>query len=145
MQATSARFPTKMITFLYDIGEDSIIVSRSVGGEIHASMNICRHRGARVCEELKGNRKTFVCPYHGWVYDLDGSLRAARHMEAKADFRIEDYGLKSVNLIEYQGLLFVNFDSEAPDFVPALDSIKVTLEPYDLANSKVMHIARFTE
>ena len=60
-------------------------------------------------------------------------------MEAKADFRIGDYGLKSINLIEYQGLLFINFDPEAPDFVPALDSIKVTLEPYDLANSKVIH------
>jgi phenylpropionate dioxygenase-like ring-hydroxylating dioxygenase large terminal subunit len=134
-----SQIPNENDFFLYEIGEDSIIVSRSVGGEIHASMNICRHRGARVCEELKGNRKTFVCPYHGWVYDLDGSLRAARHMEAKADFRIGDYGLKSINLIEYQGLLFINFDPEAPDFVPALDSIKVTLEPYDLANSKVIH------
>jgi phenylpropionate dioxygenase-like ring-hydroxylating dioxygenase large terminal subunit len=134
-----SQIPNENDYFLYEIGEDSIIVSRSTGGEIHASMNICRHRGARVCEELKGNRKTFVCPYHGWVYNLDGSLRAARHMEAKADFRVEDYGLKSVNLIEYEGLLFINFDPQAPDFIPALDSIKVTLEPYDLANAKVMH------
>ena len=134
-----SQIPNENDYFLYEIGEDSVIVSRSTSGELHASMNICRHRGARVCEELKGNRKTFVCPYHGWVYNLDGSLRAARQMEAKADFRVEDYGLKSVNLIEYEGLLFINFDPQAPDFIPALDSIKVTLEPYDLANAKVMH------
>jgi Rieske 2Fe-2S family protein len=125
--------------FLYDIGEDSIIVSRAADGKIHASMNICRHRGSRVLEESQGNRLTFVCPYHGWVYNLDGSLRAARHMEARDGFCSGDYGLKPVNMIEYQGLLFVNFDPKAPDFVPALDSIKVTLEPYDLAAAKVVH------
>jgi len=125
--------------FLYDIGEDSIIVSRGADEKIHAFMNICRHRGARVCEELQGNRKTFICPYHGWVYNLDGSLRAARHMEAKDEFCPGDYGLKPVNLIEYEGLLFVNFDPAAHDFVPALDSIKVALEPYDLANAKIAH------
>ena len=36
---------------LFEIGEDSIIISRDGEGEIHALMNICRHRGARVCEE----------------------------------------------------------------------------------------------
>jgi len=99
--------------FLYEIGEDSIIVGRAAHGEIHAFMNICRHRGARVCDELQGNRKTFVCPYHGWVYNLDGSLRAARHMEVKDEFNAADYGLKPVKLIEYEGLLFVNFDPAA--------------------------------
>ena len=134
-----SQVPSEGDYFLYEIGEDSIIVSRSADGEIHASMNICRHRGARVCDELQGNRKTFVCPYHGWVYNLDGSLRAARHMELKDEFNAGDYALKSVNMIEYEGLLFVNFDPAAQDFVPALDSIKVALEPYDLANAKIAH------
>ena len=48
--------------FLFDIGEDSIIVCRDNQGEIGAMHNICRHRGARVCEEPSGNRKAFICP-----------------------------------------------------------------------------------
>ena len=47
---------------LFELGEDSIIVSRDEQGNVHALMNICRHRGARVCEAAEGNRKSFVCP-----------------------------------------------------------------------------------
>ena len=72
--------------FQYEIGEDAIIISRDKEGEIHALHNICRHRGARVCEEMSGNRKTFVCPYHGWVYEMDGSLKAARDMQVLEGF-----------------------------------------------------------
>ena len=63
--------------FLFDIGEDSIIICRDNRGEIRAMHNICRHRGARVCEEKAGNRRSFVCPYHGWGYGNDGALKAA--------------------------------------------------------------------
>ena len=71
---------------LFEVGEDSIIISRDEDGEIHALMNICRHRGARVCEHASGNRKTFVCPYHGWVYKTNGELKAAREMGMKEGF-----------------------------------------------------------
>ncbi|HIG41937.1 MAG: aromatic ring-hydroxylating dioxygenase subunit alpha [bacterium] len=125
--------------FLYEIGEDSIILSRDNDGNVHASMNICRHRGARVCEEQTGNKKTFVCPYHGWVYNLDGTLRAARHMEMQESFSQDQYGLKSVRMVEYEGCLFINCDSEAADFVPSLDRIAPALKPYDLSNAKVAH------
>ncbi|MGB1191192.1 MAG: aromatic ring-hydroxylating oxygenase subunit alpha, partial [Pseudomonadales bacterium] len=63
---------------LLEIGEDSLIIARSADGKLHAMHNICRHRGAAVCEEPCGNRATFVCPYHGWVYNMDGSMKAAR-------------------------------------------------------------------
>ncbi len=77
---------------LFEIGEDSIIIVRDSGAEIHALMNVCRHRGARVCEAASGNRKTFVCPYHGWVYNTDGSLKAAREMEVLEGFDTQGFG-----------------------------------------------------
>lgn len=123
--------------FLYEIGEDSIIISRDPAGVIHALMNVCRHRGSRVCEDLKGNRKTFVCPYHGWVYNMDGSMRAARHMDAKADFDPADHGLKHARIVEFEGLIFINCDPDAPDFLHALKRISAALSPYDLANAKI--------
>ena len=56
------------------------MIVRDRDGEIHALLNVCRHRGSRICLEEKGSVKRFVCPYHSWTYGLDGSLISARHM-----------------------------------------------------------------
>ena len=124
---------------LFEIGEDSIIISRDEEGEIHALMNICRHRGARVCEETSGNRKTFVCPYHGWVYRSNGELKAARSMELKEGFDVADYPLKRAKCVVYQGLIFINCDPEAGDFLGPLSHLDEPLGAYDLPNAKVAH------
>lgn len=99
--------------FLFDLGEDSIILARAEDGAIHALMNICRHRGSRLCEAAQGNRKAFACPYHGWVYNLDGSLKAARDMAAKAGFDPANYGLKKAQCLVFEGLIFINADPAA--------------------------------
>ena len=124
---------------LFDIGEDSIIIVRDESGEVQALMNICRHRGARVCEESSGNRKTFVCPYHGWVYRTDGSLKAARDMERLEGFDPSAYGLKHARVQVYMGLIFINCDPEAADFLPMLENLREPLGAYDLDNAKVAH------
>ncbi len=123
----------------FALGEDAIIICRDESGEIHALMNICRHRGARVCEERQGNRKTFVCPYHGWVYNLDGSLKAARAMEALEGFDPARYGLKQARCCVYEGLIFINCNPDAVDFEAALDTIGAALKPYDLGSARVAH------
>ena len=128
---------------LVEIGEDSIIVVRDTEGNVCAMHNICRHRGARVCEDPVGNRKTFVCPYHGWVYNTDGSLKAARETHVMANFDPSCYGLKPVKCVEYMGLVFVNCDPKAGDLLASLDNIKDPLGAYDLANAKVAHRNRY--
>ena len=125
--------------FLFDIGEDSIIICRDHEGEVRAMHNICRHRGARVCEEAKGNRRAFVCPYHGWGYGTDGSLKAARDMHVLEGFNPKDYALKQVRLVLFQGMIFINCNPDAPDFVKPLSHIKDQLGAYDLENAKVAH------
>lgn len=129
---------------LFDVGQDSIIISHDDQGEIRALHNICRHRGSRVCEKRSGNSKTFVCPYHGWVYDNNGALRTPRASESYTDFEKTDYGLKKVALQEYMGLLFINFNPDAESFVPALDLIAKPLAANDLANAKVAHQKTYT-
>jgi len=124
---------------LFDIGEDSVIIVRDKAGEVQALMNVCRHRGARVCEAQSGNRKTFVCPYHGWVYNTDGSLKAAREMEARADFDVTDYGLKKARILVYMGLIFINCDPHAADFLGPLSNLAQPLGAYDLEHAKVAH------
>ena len=124
---------------LLNIGEDSLIIVRGDDGEVYALMNICRHRGARVCEEAAGNRKTFVCPYHGWVYDRDGGLRAAREMELKTGFDSAEYGLKRARVEVFMGLVFINCDPQAADFRGPLQNIAEPLGAYNLDNAKIAH------
>ncbi|TDG12211.1 aromatic ring-hydroxylating dioxygenase subunit alpha [Seongchinamella unica] len=124
---------------LLEVGEDSIIISRDDTGDIHALMNICRHRGARLCEERSGNRRTFVCPYHGWVYETSGELRAARHMEMKEGFDKANYGLREALCVVYQGLVFINCDPSAGDFLGPLRNLERQLGAYDLPNARVAH------
>ena len=64
--------------FLFNLLEESIIIIRGNDMEIRAFFNVCRHRGSHVCLEKTGNSKRFICPYHAWTYDIDGSLFAAR-------------------------------------------------------------------
>ena len=125
--------------FLYNLAEDSIVVVRDGTGEIHALMNVCRHRGARFCDAPQGSRKTFVCPYHGWVYELDGRLKAARDMQSKADFDTADYALKRAQCTVFEGLIFINCDQQAAPFRPALDTIEPALRPYGLPSAKIAH------
>ena len=125
--------------FLLDLGEDSIILVRAGDGAVHALMNVCRHRGSRLCEAAQGNRKTFACPYHGWVYNLDGSLKAARDMAAKPGFDPADYGLKRAQCLVFEGLIFINADSAAVDFHSALNRIAPALRPYGLPTAKIAH------
>ncbi|MCR8923177.1 aromatic ring-hydroxylating dioxygenase subunit alpha [Dasania sp. GY-MA-18] len=134
-----SQIPNNGDYFLFELAEDSIIISRDQNGEVQALMNICRHRGARVCEEHSGNRKTFVCPYHGWVFNTDGSLKMARAMEMKEGFDPKDYGLKKARLEIFEGLIFVNTDPNAADFKAPLEKLRVPLSAYDLPNAKIAH------
>ncbi len=123
--------------FLFEIGEDSLIISRDDLGQIGAMHNICRHRGARVCEESSGNKKAFVCPYHGWTYNTDGSLKRAREMERLNGFDCADYGLKKVRLVVFEGMIFINCDPDAPDFSVPLSHIAKPLGAYGLASARI--------
>jgi Rieske 2Fe-2S family protein len=94
---------------------------------VNAFYNTCRHRASRICEANAGNTKSFVCPYHGWVYNLDGSLHAAREMDARESFGHADYGLKSPQLTVFHGLIFINCDEGADSFEPELAIVESPL------------------
>ena len=76
-------------------------------------MNVCRHRGSRVCIEKSGNTRVFSCPYHAWTYELNGNLRAAREMGN--GFDKAEYSLKKVNLRIFQGLIFICISGDPPN------------------------------
>ena len=69
------------------MGEDPVLVVRGTDGRIRAFLNVCRHRGNRLCRAEDGNAASFSCAYHGWTYGNDGrligvpSLKEAYHGE----------------------------------------------------------------
>ena len=65
------------------IGADSVITVRGGDGALRVLLNVCRHRGARLCAEDEGQvRRSLRCGYHAWTYDLDGRLVAAPDLVA---------------------------------------------------------------
>jgi phenylpropionate dioxygenase-like ring-hydroxylating dioxygenase large terminal subunit len=93
--------------FLFEIDSESVILIRGEDKQVRALMNVCRHRGSRVCEKHSGNARggVLVCPYHAWVYKTDGSLRNARMMPNTFD--TSNHSLKQVSCKVIEGLIFV--------------------------------------
>ena len=99
------------------IGRESVIVTRTRTGAIKAYLNVCAHRGARICMEDKGEvKRSFQCPYHAWTYDLDGKLIAAPNLTKMPDIDRVRYGLASVSVEEWLGYVWVNLSDNPASF-----------------------------
>jgi Rieske 2Fe-2S family protein len=132
--------PGDFLTFT--LGNDSVIIVRDETGQLRAHHNVCRHRGSRICAEPRGQVKAFVCPYHQWVYGLDGELRSARLMGA--DFDASQYRLGPAAVREAAGLVFVCVaDGPAPDFDAAAAAITAQLGPHDWDHARVVRRAHY--
>ena len=93
---------------------DPLIVVRGRDRVVRAFHNVCRHRGTAVAEEPCGTAVRFQCPYHAWIYDLDGRLIRAKHTEDLEDFSFDSFGLAPVSVATWQGFVFVHLDPAAP-------------------------------
>jgi phenylpropionate dioxygenase-like ring-hydroxylating dioxygenase large terminal subunit len=105
--------------FTTTAGTIPVVVTRDKDGEVHALINVCRHRGHLVASGA-GNRASLQCPYHAWTYDLDGTLRKAPRSEREPSFDAEAFSLLPVQIDSWGPLLFVNPD---PDAAPLADAL----------------------
>lgn len=120
--AHESQIPDEGDFFQSRMGEDSVIVTRSENGRVNVMLNVCRHRGHVVCRADSGNSKRFVCPYHAWTYGPDGALlNAPMTRELAPGFDKSEFGLVHVPRVErYRGLIFANFDEDAPPLLEEL-------------------------
>src|SRR5690606_17456542 len=84
-----------------NMGEDSVIVARGDDGKIHVSLNVCPHRGMRVCLADEGNAKIHTCIYHGWAFKPNGDFVGAPVAREKMHGDIlpkEELGLKKARV-----------------------------------------------
>ncbi|HVE06022.1 MAG TPA: aromatic ring-hydroxylating dioxygenase subunit alpha [Paraburkholderia sp.] len=119
-----------------ELDGDSILIVRDDDMQLRAFYNVCRHRGARLCNEPKGTVGNIVCPYHSWTYNLSGELMFAEHMGEQFD-RCK-HSLKQVHVESLAGLVFICL---APTPPQGFDVLRAAMEPYllphDLPNCKV--------
>lgn len=119
------------------LAESPIILTRGMDGVLRGFHNACRHRGAQVCPDGQGRRARLTCPYHQWVYDLDGKLVHARNMQA--GFDPAAHGLRPIHVREVAGAVFVCLADEAPPFERFAAELEPLLAPHNLANAKIAH------
>jgi Rieske 2Fe-2S family protein len=130
-----SQIPERGDFFLFEMAGESVIVVRDAQGGINALLNVCRHRGSRICDTPTGHESRLVCRYHGWTYGLDGSLKAAAR--TPDGFDRTKYGLRRLHLRVFDGLIFVNFDDDPPDFGALESEMAAPMRPYGLDQAKV--------
>jgi Rieske 2Fe-2S family protein len=92
-----------------ELSDESVIVMRGRDGALRAFLNVCRHRGARLCLEHTGNTgPALQCPYHAWSYSLDGRLVGAPNIARDESLEREKLGLFPVALEIWEGLIWLS-------------------------------------
>ncbi|MSQ32216.1 MAG: aromatic ring-hydroxylating dioxygenase subunit alpha, partial [Dehalococcoidia bacterium] len=94
-----------------------VLLTRDSKGKLHGFLNMCRHRGNRICRADYGNAPSFMCTYHGWTFATDGKLVGVPGYK-EAYFEELDrsqWGLVEAGQIDsYKGIVFATWDKQAP-------------------------------
>jgi phenylpropionate dioxygenase-like ring-hydroxylating dioxygenase large terminal subunit len=86
---------------------NEVIIVRLGDGSVRTFVNMCRHRGATLKMEASGHCRVFSCAYHGWAYDLDGSLRNITYADSFGDVDVDQLGLVQLPCEERHGFIWV--------------------------------------
>ena len=100
--------------FTVDLAGEPLIVVRGADDHLRAFYNVCRHHAAAVATAPSGVAQHLRCPYHGWTYGLDGSLKGAPEFAGVCNFDRAANGLVPVLAANWENFIFVNLNQEAP-------------------------------
>ena len=119
------------------IGYEPVIVVRDDEGELHAFSNICPHRGTVIAKGSGNCESRLICPYHGWTFGPDGTLRAIPNLRGFADTAsIEQLSLRPLRFDIWERFVFVNVDGSAPPLMSYLEVAPSLLARHGIANLK---------
>lgn len=122
--------------FTFELAGEPLVVVRSRDGKLRALSNVCRHRYMQIALD-RGNTSRLVCPYHGWTYNLDGSLIGAPNMAESRVFDRERCRLPEFPLETWLGFVFVNLDGTAAALAPRLEELGQRLAPYGIESMRI--------
>lgn len=125
----------------FAIGTQQLLLLRGEDGKLRAFHNTCRHRGSLLCQQSDGQLRaaSITCPYHGWTYDLAGSLIATTPVDQTAGFVREKHSLYSVAVAEWRGFVFVNLLENAPPMTQLFGDVAARLDHWPLESLVVGH------
>ena len=130
-RASSLSKPGDYVTL--ELANQPIMVIRDRGGTLRAQSNVCLHRMSILLKD-SGSTGTIVCPYHGWSYNLDGSLRAAPAMTHNEGFCKDDYRLPQIRCKEWLGWVMVTLNPDAPSPYKKLADVEELIADYGMEN-----------
>ncbi|MBI3405698.1 MAG: aromatic ring-hydroxylating dioxygenase subunit alpha [Acidobacteria bacterium] len=109
----------------FQIGSDGILLVRGADGELRGFFNVCRHRAHQLLDPGECSKGAAIrCPYHGWTYELDGSLRIAPRTGELRDFDPADHSLVPVRTENWHGWIFLNTSGDAPPLAEYLGDLE---------------------
>ena len=122
--------------YTFDMCGERAIVVRDQHNKIGVFHNICRHRGSRVVAQENGRCKgALVCPFHGWVYNLDGTLRGAARPDSFPQLDKHEFGLRPIEYEIWNGLIFIRFKKgPQPSVNELLQPFAEEIAPYNFEN-----------
>jgi phenylpropionate dioxygenase-like ring-hydroxylating dioxygenase large terminal subunit len=114
------------------LGADPVIVVRSEDGRVRVFLNMCMHRGMRICRSDLGNSAHFRCPYHGWTYKNDGQLTGVPYQQLAYGDTLDrsTIHLREARVSDYGGLLFATWDDGAACLDDYLGDVRWYLDFY---------------
>jgi len=123
-------------------GNDRVIVTRTEDGGINVFLNVCMHKGMQLCRTDCGNTKSFTCIYHGWNYDLEGTVigTPAAKIAYRGLFEKSKFQLPKARVGVYAGLVFATFNDDAPSLEDWLGNAKFYLDVYFNRTPKGMEV-----
>jgi nitrite reductase/ring-hydroxylating ferredoxin subunit len=132
---------------VFDIVRESILLVRQTSGEIKAFYNVCQHRGRRLKEGCGHVGKSIYCRFHGWSWNVDGSLKRVVNREewdGCAEFGDEDLRLPEIRVETWGGWVFVNMDPETAPLREYLGAVPQYLDCYELDKTRLIWSVQVT-
>ncbi|MFI4889678.1 MAG: aromatic ring-hydroxylating dioxygenase subunit alpha [Steroidobacterales bacterium] len=143
-RSTELAKPRSFRTF--EVGDQRLLLVRDEQGAVQAFHNTCRHRGAALCLETHGELRSpgIVCPYHAWTYNLHGELLRTSSKRNPAGFDARDHSLYRVQVMDWQGFIFISLAADPPPFATQFDAPLNRLDAWGLADCVVGHVSHKT-
>ena len=117
-----------------DVAGEPLLVARGADGILRGFYNVCRHHAAAVATEDAGTVQLFRCPYHGWTYALDGTLKGTPDFAGVCAFDRATNGLVPVRVAVWESFVFVNLATEGPSLEGFLGDLVQRIAPLGLAD-----------
>jgi choline monooxygenase len=112
-----------------EVAAEPIVVVRGEDGTLRAFLNVCRHHAAVVAPQAEGTVTNFRCPYHGWTYGLDGSLKGMPEFDGVRNFDRAKNGLVPVRVDTWENFVFINLDENAAPLASFLGALVERASP----------------